>query len=203
LVVREVREPTVPGGVQDHREPLVRRVDVSELQLVLGGGDTSKQPAVTTADQNTITNTSTGSRVLGVMIQGAILNITLSVKMGVSGAHLGDGLQQAQVYPDQALKVAVGETEALHVEVQLGHAPQEVAGAVPGVLPEDPDPLGVALAHVQGQLVAVGQLGRAAGPQNHQRHVLQLCGGTSEGHEVSLDVDADRDGKVEQNNPDK
>lgn len=45
------------------------------------------------------TKTSTGSRVLGVMIQGATLNTTLSVKMGVAGSNCQDGRQCLFFFP--------------------------------------------------------------------------------------------------------
>lgn len=87
---------------------------------------------------------------LGVMIQGATLNTTLSVKMGVSGSpcenigeaaeptridlltqkerHLNsqsywtDGFQQTDADVDEPIEVSVRKLEALHVKLHLRHA---------------------------------------------------------------------------------
>ena len=46
FVVGEVLEVPVPRRIQNHGEVLVRGVDVAELQLILGGGSTRKDPNV-------------------------------------------------------------------------------------------------------------------------------------------------------------
>lgn len=55
------------------------------------------------------TKTSKGSRVLGVMIQGATLNTTLSVKMGVSGTRC-----QHRIYSCY-LQFSQYDTQCLHL----------------------------------------------------------------------------------------
>lgn len=53
------------------------------------------------------TRTSSGCRVLGVMIQGATLNTTVSVKMGVSGIPCGNTRQAAGLQANALLSLPV------------------------------------------------------------------------------------------------
>lgn len=58
------------------------------------------------------TRTSSGWRVLGVMIQGATLNTTVSVKMGVSGIPCGNATQAAGLQANALRLLALPFTSA-------------------------------------------------------------------------------------------
>ncbi len=63
--------------------------------------------------------------------------------------------------------------------LELSHASSLLTQAIiqkfRGSGPKDSDTLCVALRDVHGELIALGQLGGASGPQHHDRHVLQIC----------------------------
>lgn len=66
------------------------------------------------------TRTSSGWRVLGVMIQGATLNTTVSVKMGVSGISCGNATQAAGLQANALRLLSLPFTSARRAAVVSG-----------------------------------------------------------------------------------